>query len=619
MLRLPTKSITLKMLSQCAIGITIVTSGIALFAYFQVVHYNELLHQAYGKQYHSYLLADELRQSSDDLTRLGRTYVVTGDPAYEQQYFDILAIRDGKKPRPANYNRIYWDFVAAGQAAPRTFEETIPLKDLMKQAGFTPEEFSLLGQAKSKSDGLVGMEVRAMNAVKGLFADEDGNYTVESEPDFKLARDLLHSKQYHKFKAAIMKPVDKFYEKLEQRTQENIDVQVSKQEFWMHTLFGVLFFLTGSIGILAYVLIRRIVGPLVALKVSMEDISSGALDQEIPYLERKDELGFMAQSVKVFRQNSLQLLENKEREQKQRDLNTVQKAKEMKTLADQFESTIANMCKGISGATSQLHERSSKMQNVARGTLEQADNVESLASMATENVTTVATATTQLSSSISEVSRQAKLSSEIANQAVDQATQSQETVQKLVGTSEKIGDVIQLIMDIADQTNLLALNATIEAARAGEAGKGFAIVASEVKDLAKQTTRATEEISEQVNEIQNVIKNTAGNITEITQVIRQIDQIATSISDNVVQQDKATREISANIDDASTRTKHVSERANTMTKSCQETNSETQEVLQATNTLGDTARKLESKVNDFIQHLLSQSQKSNTPKTSVPT
>ena len=122
--------------------------------------------------FESYILADELRQSSDDLTRLARTYVITADPAYEIQYFDILAIRNGKKERPLHYNRIYWDFVAAGRTASQSSGVTTSLHDMMKAVGFADHEFELLAQAQANSDGLVGLEVQAMNAVKGLYADD---------------------------------------------------------------------------------------------------------------------------------------------------------------------------------------------------------------------------------------------------------------------------------------------------------------------------------------------------------------------------------------------------------------------------------------------------------------
>jgi signal transduction histidine kinase/CheY-like chemotaxis protein len=173
-------------------------------------------------RYRSYMLADELRQSSDDLTRLARTYVVTGDPRYEQQYWEILNIRNGTKPRPQHYELIYWDFVAAGNVKPRPDGIAAKLTDLMKDAGFTSEEFARLTEAQDNSDALVKTELIAMNAVKGLYDDGSGRFVRQGRPDLELARRLMHDQNYHKNKARIMGPVNDFLILLDNRTQEAV-------------------------------------------------------------------------------------------------------------------------------------------------------------------------------------------------------------------------------------------------------------------------------------------------------------------------------------------------------------------------------------------------------------
>ena len=189
------------------------------------------------ERYAAYLLADELRQSSDDLTRLARTYVVSGGlPEYERQYNDILEIRDGKKPRPQAYQRIYWDFVAAGQSAPRPATTAVPLLTLMQQAGFSAEELAKLAQSAANSNELVQTEIKAMNAVKGLYADSQGNYTVSKAPDLELARSLLHSRDYHVYKAKVMAPVDDFFVLLDKRTAS----QVAQSAAYAETLKTLL-------------------------------------------------------------------------------------------------------------------------------------------------------------------------------------------------------------------------------------------------------------------------------------------------------------------------------------------------------------------------------------------
>ena len=162
------RRLTLKRLFAYLFIVGMVMGGLLLGALLQVARTQAELAEVNNTRYNSYLLADELRQSSDDLTRLARTYVVTGDARYEQQYMDILDIRNGKKPRPRQYERVYWDFVAAGTGKPRPDGETISLQELMKKNGFTEQEFGKLKEAQGNSDALVNTEVVAMNAVKGL-------------------------------------------------------------------------------------------------------------------------------------------------------------------------------------------------------------------------------------------------------------------------------------------------------------------------------------------------------------------------------------------------------------------------------------------------------------------
>jgi len=190
------------------------------------------LENAYKTRYLSYLLADELRQSSDDLTRLARTYVITGDDKYEKMYFDILDIRNGKKPRPSFYNRIYWDLVLQHGTKPRPDAETASLKELMKAAGFTDQEFAKLSEAQANSDGLVKAETIAMNMVKGLYDDGKGNFTVKGEPDFAKAREMMHDNRYHEYKANIMQPILVFQGLLDERTQASVDRAMSQVDLF---------------------------------------------------------------------------------------------------------------------------------------------------------------------------------------------------------------------------------------------------------------------------------------------------------------------------------------------------------------------------------------------------
>jgi methyl-accepting chemotaxis protein len=196
---------------------------------------------AQSARYASSLLADELRQSSDDLTRLARTYVMTGDAEWERQYFEVLDIRNGKKPRPAGYEKIYWDFRAAGVEPPKGIGSsgTVPLLDMMKTAGFTDAEFAKLKEAAGNSDDLVRTETVAMNLVKGLYDDGKGGFTQKGEPDLPKAQAMMHDKNYHAFKAKIMKPVDEFLRMLDERTEAAVASAQAAYGFWLTALLVI--------------------------------------------------------------------------------------------------------------------------------------------------------------------------------------------------------------------------------------------------------------------------------------------------------------------------------------------------------------------------------------------
>ncbi|MFC4790437.1 MULTISPECIES: HAMP domain-containing protein, partial [Giesbergeria] len=249
------------------------------------------------ERYTAYLLADELRQSSDDLTRLARTYVVSGGLAeYERQYNDILDIRDGKKPRPQEYQRIYWDFIAAGQNAPRPATTAVPLLTLMQQAGFSSEELAKLAQAAANSNELVQTEVKAMNAVKGLYADSQGHYTISKAPDLEMARTLLHSREYHVYKAKIMAPVDEFFVLLDKRTATQVAQSVAYSQT-LKTLLLVTTTLAVVVSLLlGWLLFRKIVPPVRKLVDAAQSMAEGKFDFKLNH-DSQDELGALTQSV----------------------------------------------------------------------------------------------------------------------------------------------------------------------------------------------------------------------------------------------------------------------------------------------------------------------------------
>lgn len=268
------------------------------------------LENAYQMQFKSLILAQELRQSSDDLTRMARTYVITGNPMFEEQFKRVLEIRNGIKPRPKRYNGIFWDFYTIGDKKPIFDGERVALKELMKRANFPESELNLLFKSQNESDDLTNLEHKAMNAVKGIFQDKKGNYTIKGKPDFKLAREIMHSDEYHQAKIRIMKPLDEFYKAFEKRTQEKVNEEramVKQQEFYVNVivLFSVIFFLMSF-----FIILFRIVYPIDLLRVAMIRLSSNDMSVELEKNRYQDEIGEMIGSVKIFKENTQKLIES---------------------------------------------------------------------------------------------------------------------------------------------------------------------------------------------------------------------------------------------------------------------------------------------------------------------
>ncbi|MES9964028.1 MAG: diguanylate cyclase [Candidatus Sedimenticola sp. 20ELBAFRAG] len=212
--------------------------------YFDLSKAQRQVQEAENRRFVSFKLADELRQSSDDLTRMVRTYVVTGDPVYEQYFNEILAIRDGNAPRPESYDGIYWDFITALPERGDIEGSKESLVHRMRLQGFTELELIKLEEAKFLSDDLTNLENEAMAAVKGRFKDSSGAFSIEKEPDYEYARQLTHDMNYHKAKAAIMAPINEFYQLVEERTEnELIEAVDYLDEHMMHSILIILGFI----------------------------------------------------------------------------------------------------------------------------------------------------------------------------------------------------------------------------------------------------------------------------------------------------------------------------------------------------------------------------------------
>ena len=316
---------------------------------------------------------------------------------------------------------------------------------------------------------------------------------------------------------------------------------VTWQHIWIGIAgFAVLMILcTGGL----WIAVRRVTSPLLDLAKAMHELAQGNRDIQIGSLDRTDEVGTMAKSVEVFRSNASE----RERLEAETRRAAVERVTRDLALAENFEATIKGVVEAVLASSATLHSSVSSMTITADATSRQTSTVAAASQQASGNVQAVAAAVEELSATGAEISRRVSDSILIAERAVTEANRTNGTVQGLADAAEKIGKVVVMINDIAGQTNLLALNATIEAARAGDAGRGFAVVASEVKSLASQTAKATEEIGAQISGMQQVTKEAATAIGSISGIIAEINEIAALMAQAIRQQDDATREIALNI------------------------------------------------------------------------
>jgi methyl-accepting chemotaxis protein len=362
--------------------------------------------------------------------------------------------------------------------------------------------------------------------------------------------------------------------------------------------FGLVILLVMTGFILA--LSRNIAGSLTRLAGKMESVVAGDLSVRIEETSRDDEIGQMAKSLEVFKDNALAMQHLQSQQVELAAQAEQEKRQALCAMADGFEGRVGGVVDAVSQAAHAMQDTAQLIATNVSGTQQQAGAVASGAEEAAVNIQTVAAASEQLTASISEIGRQVRQASHVAKTAAQESEVTNQKVLALAGAAQKIEEVVAFINQIASQTNLLALIATIEAARAGEAGRGFAVVASEVKALATQTSRATEDIRSQITAIQDETTEVVTAIKRISQTIAEVDGISTAIAAAMEQQGSATQEITRNVQEAAQSSNQVSQNIGGVSSAVSETDGAASNLLSATAMLSAQTDKLRGEVDGFL-------------------
>ncbi len=479
-----------------------------------------------------------------------------------------------------------WRLIATGDESEKQVivNRTGGLDDTLDNARSIISDTGLLGTINSLATTVKGFSAVTAEAIQAEAAKKE-LVDVKASPVANQARELMRT---------AAEVAGKNTE--EAKTLATTELgQANRLSFALEIV--MMLSLVGSV-IFTFVGVSR---PLIRLSGALRKMAAGELNIEIPGAARGDEVGDVAKAVVVIRENAEQKARDEaEAKAGQNRQAAEQRKADMVRLADTFETAVGEIVETVSSASTELENSAGTLTANAERAQELTTTVAAASEVASTNVQSVASATEQLSSSVNEISRQVQESARMATEAVGQARVTNDRVSELSKAASRIGDVVELINTIAEQTNLLALNATIEAARAGEAGRGFAVVASEVKALAEQTSKATGEIGQQIIGIQAATQDSVNAIKEISGTIEKLSEISSTIAAAVEEQGAATKEISRNVQQAAEGTQQVSAGITDVRRGASETGSASSHVLSAAQSLSGDSSRLKVEVDKFL-------------------
>ena len=509
-------------------GVICVISIVVLLACVLKLHMStKYLQAAADKRYESTLLAKEVRTLSDGLTANARAYVTTGEDRFEVEYWNLADIQVGAKPRPQD------SLIAPGRA--------VDLVELMREVGFTNEELKLMEDSINLSTDLISLEEVALNAVKGLFQDQGGKFTIHGEPDMNMAKEIMFSRKYAETIQKINAPLEQFNRMVNDRLSADMDAAVTGMKMTILALGASV--LVISVVLLAGILLllKKIVRPVKACSEFTAAVSRGNLDAPAPAVDSagKNELSVMSVSLDIMVENLKHRIRESE-EQREAARTEAANASVALTQAKAAEEETRLKTKSLQLAAKTIDETVGVIGNIVALLTSQINQTEQGVDVQNRKIEDTAGAVGELNSISSEVSRNTNEATALSGSTRDKAelgldvvkrstesinhvhTLSAQVKSQMLGLgkqAEDIGVIMNVISDIADQTNLLALNAAIEAARAGEAGRGFAVVADEVRKLAEKVMLATKDVNGAVTSIQ---RSTQANIDMVEQSANEI-------------------------------------------------------------------------------------------------
>jgi methyl-accepting chemotaxis protein len=367
-----------------------------------------------------------------------------------------------------------------------------------------------------------------------------------------------------------------------------------------NAIFIGLFICLSVVALLAFFLARTISKPISNITSVMSLVAKGDLEQNVPSIERGDEIGDMAKALQVFKDNGIEARKMAERQKAMEKEVEAQRRADMLKIADDFEAQVMGVIKGVSAAAEQMQSSAQHLSSIATETSSQVTAVSAATEEASANVQAVAAAIEEFTSSIQEINRQIAGTTNQSHEATQEAGRTNDLVATLLTTSQGVGEVVGLIQAISEQTNLLALNATIEAARAGEAGKGFSVVANEVKNLAGQTKKSTDDIRDKIGHMQDLASGSATAVKTISDMIRKISENAAAVAAAAEEQGATTREISNSVQQAALGTQEVARNISGVSESSAETGRMATDVLNASGELSRQSETLRLEVEKFI-------------------